>query len=233
MHDNLSGLSHLWALFLGTLVGILPIINPLAAAPTFLAITEGDTMDHRLDQARKACLYVALILTGALLGGSFVMNFFGISIPGLRLAGGIVVAGIGMRMVMPKLFEARRPDIDHKSALAKSDVSFSPMAIPLLSGPGSIGVTIGFASLASDALGYAAIILAILLTALICYLVLRLALRMNGLLGPNRLNALTQLMGFLLLCMGVQFIVNGLTTLLSDPKFAATLKAAYQAAAAP
>ena len=218
---------HIWTLFLGTIIGVLPIINPFAGAATFIAITEGDTRVHRLEQARKACIYVVFILTVALLAGSFIMNFFGISIPGLRIAGGIIVASIGMKMVTPKLFALRRADTDHQAALAKSDVSFSPMAMPILSGPGSIAVTIGFASLATNWLAYAVIILGILVSALACYLVLRVTLRVNNLLSPNGLSALTQMMGFLIMCMGVQFIVNGVMTLLSEPEFTNAMRSIF------
>lgn len=214
----------LWGMFLGGILGILPIINPLSAAPTFLSITTGDTKARRVEQARKACIYVAMILIGALLFGSFMMNFFGISIPGLRIAGGIVVAGIGMRMLGERLVDPKRSDTDHQEALAKSDISFSPLAMPILSGPGSIGVTIGFASLATSWLDYVAIILAIVVTAVVCYIVLLLAIRMNGILGPTGITALTQIMGLVLLCMGVQFIVNGVTGIATDPKILAVIR---------
>jgi len=225
MHDSFF---KLWGLFLGTILGLLPIINPFAGAATFVAITEGDSKAWRVEQARKACVYVAVILTVALLCGSFVMNFFGISIPGLRIAGGIVVAGIGMKMVSPKIFELRRSDTDHQAALAKNDVSFSPLAMPILSGPGSIGVTIGFASLASSWSEYAVIILGIVVAAFACYLVLRVTLRMDGRLGPNGLSALTQMMGFIIMCMGVQFVVTGVVMLLSEPDFVSAMRAIMQ-----
>jgi multiple antibiotic resistance protein len=228
MHESFF---RLWGLFLGTIIGVLPIINPFAGAVTFIAITEGDTRARRLGQARMACVYVTLILAGALLCGSFVMNFFGISIPGLRIAGGIIVAGVGMKMLAPKHSSPRRDDTDHQAALAKNDVSFSPMAMPILSGPGSIAVTIGFASLATTWVDYGVIILGIVVSALACYLVLRVTLRMNGLLGPNGLSALTQMMGFIIMCMGVQFIVNGVLALLSEPDFAAAMHAAFGAGA--
>ena len=227
-----EGFFHLWGLFLGSIIGLLPIINPFAGAATFVAITEGDSQARRIEQARKACIYVTLILTGALLGGSFVMNFFGISIPGLRIAGGIVVAGIGMKMVSPKLFGPRRDDTDHQAALAKADVSFSPMAMPILSGPGSIGVTIGFASLATNWLDYGVIILGIVVSAFACYLVLRVTMRMDGRLGPNGLSALTQMMGFLIMCMGVQFVVTGVIMLLSDTEVVSAMRAVFDVARA-
>src|ERR1041385_8191759 len=91
---------HFWALILGTIVALLPLINPLAIAPTFLAITEGDSRARRLEQLSHACVYMVAILVGFLVGGTFIMGFFGISIPGLRIAGGVLVAGIGSAMLM-------------------------------------------------------------------------------------------------------------------------------------
>lgn len=218
-------LFRLWGLFLGTIIGVLPIMNPLAAAPTFLAITAGDTEARRLEQIRKACIYVTMILSGALLCGSFVMNFFGISIPGLRIAGGIVVAGIGMGMLSPKFLQSKQNTREeHQEALAKNDVSFSPLAMPILSGPGSISVTIGFASLATSWIDYVAIILGICTVSLACYLFLRLAVRMNGLFGPTAISAMTQIMGLLLMCMGVQFVVNGVVSIATDPQILATIR---------
>src|ERR1044071_4515206 len=91
---------HFWELILGTVIALLPLINPLASAPTFLAITEGDTPERRLQQLRMACVYMVGILLCLLVGGTFIMGFFGLSIPGLRIAGGLLVAGIGSGMLM-------------------------------------------------------------------------------------------------------------------------------------
>ena len=78
----MSPISHFWELILGTIIALLPVVNPLASAPTFLAITEGDSPAYRLAQLRRACLYMVAILVSFLIGGTFIMNFFGISIPG-------------------------------------------------------------------------------------------------------------------------------------------------------
>lgn len=223
MHESFF---KLWGLFLGPILGLLPMMNPLAGAATFLAITEGDSAEYRIEQCRKACIYVAMILIGSLLFGSVVMNFFGISIPGFRIAGGIIVAGIGMRMSTSTLFQARRSDTDHQEALAKKDVSFSPLAMPIMSGPGSIGITIGFTSLATTWLDFVAIILGILFVAFASYLVFRIAIRMNGLLGPTGISALTQIMGLLIMCMGVQFVVNGIISIATDPKLLNAIRSA-------
>lgn len=75
--------SHFWGLVLGTIVALLPVINPLASTPVFLAITEGDAPAQRRRQALRGCIYMVTILVSFLVGGTFIMNFFGLSIPGL------------------------------------------------------------------------------------------------------------------------------------------------------
>jgi len=210
---------HFWELILGTVIALLPLINPLATAPTFLAITEGDTRERRLHQLRNACLYMVAILVSFLIGGSFIMSFFGLSIPGLRIAGGLLVASIGYRMLMGPRREPAQHDVAEEAAREKPDVSFSPLAMPMLSGPGSIAVTIGFTSLATHWLDYVAIILGILFVAVLTYVTLRLSDRIVRVIGPNGMNALSKVMGFLILCIGIQFVVNGVTGVVADPAF--------------
>jgi multiple antibiotic resistance protein len=216
--------SHFWELILGTVIALLPIINPFASTPVFLAITEGDTERQRERQARRGCLYMVAILVLSLIGGTFIMNFFGISIPGLRIAGGLLVSGIGLSMLSARSLGQEERERD--AARAKRDISFTPLAMPMLSGPGSIAVTIGFTSLAQTPLDYAAIILGIVVVALISYLVLRVSSRIVLVVGINGMSALTKIMGFLLLCIGVQFIVNGILGIATDPNFLRSLKVA-------
>lgn len=216
--------SHFWELILGTVIALLPIINPFASTPVFLAITEGDTERQRERQARRGCLYMVAILVLSLIGGTFIMNFFGISIPGLRIAGGLLVSGIGLSMLSARSLGQEERERD--AARAKRDISFTPLAMPMLSGPGSIAVTIGFTSLAQTPLDYAAIILGIVVVALISYLVLRVSSRIVLVVGINGMSALTKIMGFLLLCIGVQFIVNGILGIATDPNLLRSLKVA-------
>ena len=209
-------ISHFWELILGTVIALLPVINPLASAPSFLAITEGDSRERRLRQLRMACFYMVAILVSFLIGGTFIMGFFGISIPGLRIAGGLLVAGIGFGMLMGPA-RATPGDPHEAEARAKRDVSFSPLAMPMLSGPGSIAVTIGFTSLARQWHDYVAIIIGILIVAVISYVTLGLSERVVRVIGANGMNALTKVMGFLILCIGIQFVVNGVLGIVTDP----------------
>jgi multiple antibiotic resistance protein len=203
-------------LAIATVVALLPIINPFSTAPMFLAITEGDTETERREQARKAVIYMVCILVAFLVGGTFIMQFFGLSLPGLRIAGGILVAGVGMRMLYPK--DTDQTSAEHQESKRKRDVSFTPLAMPSLAGPGAISVTIGLTSLATSWLDFVAIILGILLVAIMVFVTLRLSTRLVGVLGVNGLHAMTKIMGFLILCVGVQFIVNGVIGVASSPE---------------
>jgi multiple antibiotic resistance protein len=221
----MSNVTHLWAIFLGTVIGLLPIINPLSAGPTFLAITEGDSEERRLEQARKGCFYMIAILVCFLIGGTFIMNFFGISIPGLRIAGGILLTGIGMGMLATQRKDSPETKEEREAARRKDDISFSPLAMPMLSGPGSIAVTLGFTSLATGWMDYFAIIAGIVVVALVTYLVLRLSGKLVQLIGPVGVNAMTKIMGFLLMSMGVQFVVNGILGIATNPELLLGIKA--------
>ncbi len=204
-------------LIVATIVSLLPIINPFSTAPMFLAITEGDSESERAQQATKAVIYMVCILVAFLVGGSFIMNFFGLSLPGLRIAGGILVAGVGMKMLYPKdgPEQTREEQVESRR---KRDVSFTPLAMPSLAGPGAISVTIGLTSIASAWWDYLAIVAGILVVAGIVLVTLRLSTRLVRILGVNGLHAMTKIMGFLILCVGVQFVVNGVVGVASSPE---------------
>jgi multiple antibiotic resistance protein len=109
---------------------------------------------------------------------------------------------------------ARQPDLgrdraEREAALEKGDIAFSPLAMPMLSGPGSIAVTLGFTSLATGWVDYLAIIAGIVVMALLTYVILALSSRGMRFLGPIGVDAMTKTMGFLTMCIGVQFVVNG------------------------
>lgn len=203
-------------LVIATIVALLPIINPFSTAPMFLAMTEGYSAEERASQGRRGVIYMVAILLSFLIGGSFIMNFFGLSLPGLRIAGGILVAGVGMRMLYPKDKE-QTPD-EEKEAKAKPDIAFTPLAMPSLSGPGAISVTIGLTSLATTWLHFASIAAGVLIVGAIVFVVLRASTQLVRFLGVNGLHAMTKIMGFLILCVGVQFIVNGIKGVAADPE---------------
>ncbi|KAF0811275.1 hypothetical protein IGB42_04264 [Andreprevotia sp. IGB-42] len=210
---------------LATLAALLPIANPLFAVTILPGLTANLPAAERTRQVRRACYYMAGILITFLLAGALIMDFFSISIPGLRIAGGMVVAYIGFTMLFPSDSGAL-PDAAQAEALAKRDISFTPLAMPSLSGPGSIAVVISLSSGVHGHvgglpvwLGYLAVSTGIIITAWLSWMTLRASTRLYGFLGENGINAISRIMGFLLICIGVQFLINGASDLLHDPAF--------------
>ena len=201
---------------LSTIGALLPIVNPFAAAPMVVSMTASLTEQDRRDQIRRACIYMFCILTAFLVAGGLIMQFLGISIPGLRVAGGIVIAAVGLRMLF-----LPQPSTAYAESAPKHDISFTPLAIPSLAGPGSIAVVIGMSTVAQAdryvLLRHTMIVVGIALTAAVCYFVLRAATRLARFLGPSGMSGMTGIMGFLLVCIGVQFVINGIMNLVGGP----------------
>ena len=194
-----------------TVLALLPIVNPFSAIGILLGITANLTDAERTEQIKRACIYMFFILVAFLIAGGLIMSFFGISIPGLRIAGGLIVSYLGFRMLFPE-----QPPItgqERREAIEKEDVSFAPLAMPSLSGPGSIAVVIGLSSTLQESanvvIGHVFMVIGIAITALISYLVLRAATRLHRMLGTTGINAVSRIMGFILICIGVQFVING------------------------
>jgi len=203
-----------------TLITLLPIINPVSTAILLLSISEHLTKKELNRQIVFACIYMTAILIVFLLAGHFIMIFFGISIPGIRIAGGMVIGVLGFRMLFPQK-EIHTQEIK-KEALQKNDISFSPLAMPSLAGPGAIATVITISSSIDGRHGYdkffafTGVILAIIITAIVAWLVLRSAGFVSRILGANGIDSLSRIMGFLLICIGVQFAILGVQDLISD-----------------
>jgi len=207
----------------GAVLAILPIVNPLGAVPLVMTVAAHLPAAERLRQIRRACVYTFVMMAGFLLAGGLIMSFFGISVPGMRIAGGMIVASLGFQMLFPSAPLPSR-ELERETG-HKADIAFTPLAMPGLAGAGTFAVIMSLSSQASARLGFervldfTAILLAIVIVALLCFATLRAAERLQRVLGPTGMIALTRLTGFLMVCIGVQFIIDGLTAILRDPEF--------------
>jgi multiple antibiotic resistance protein len=205
------------------LVTLLPIINPVSTAVLLLSISEHLSKAERNRQVTWACIYMTAILVAFLLAGHLIMVAFGISIPGIRLAGGMVIGILGFRMLFPG--DGHITTEGKQEARQKSNLAFSPLAMPSLSGPGSIAVVITMSSTidgqhgVDKILAFSAVVVAILIAAIISWLVLRGAGVLKGFLGVNGVDSLSKIMGFLLICIAIQFAVVGVRDLILDKVF--------------
>ena len=214
-----------------TVLTLLPIINPVATAALLLGIGAHLAETERNRQIAKACWYMTGILVAFLLAGTLIMKFFGLSIPGIRIAGGLIILFSGFRMLFPDLQPMNAAA--REEAENKADISFTPLAMPSLSGPGSIATVITMSStirasdegVYHDILELAAVVVGIAVTAVICFMVLRGSMVLSRVLGVNGVDAVSRVMGFLLICIGVQFCINGFADLAASPPWSGTAAA--------
>ena len=166
------------------ILALAPITNPIGGLAAFAGLTADDDPAAVRSQAWKTGIYVFAILTVFAISGSLIMRFFGFDLPSLQIAGGLVVAHSGFSMLENK---RRSTNEEDQHATTKADVSFSPMALPLIAGPGSIGVVIA--------------------------LLLRYGTPWIDKLGATGVGAIVRIMGFLILVIGVELVIHGVRAL--------------------
>ena len=198
---------------LAVVLGIVPIVNPFSTAPVFISMTSHVSKPERKHTATLACLYMAGLLLVFLLLGTAIMQFFGISLTSLKIAGGLVIAYMGFRMLFPP--DDSAAGADSGSSRDPRDLAFTPLALPMLCGPGSISVVLAMAAKVSEqdvlinkVAGYSVVALGILISTFICWLVLWSSGAVVRFLGKNGIDATTKLMGFLLICIGTEFVLS-------------------------
>lgn len=206
---------------------LVSIVNPMGGALIYAQLTSDRTHGERLKLARRIGVYSAIVMLTALWLGAYALAFFGITVPALRIAGGLVVATGGW-----KLLYAPEHHDDHKREQAgdamddSNDIAFFPLTMPLTTGPGTISVAValganrpaGGAALASFAVGVS---LAAIAVAVSIWLAYSSADWITRLLGPARVRVIARLAAFILLCVGVQIMLSGATGALRDAGFVA------------
>lgn len=204
-------------LLLTVFSALFSVINPLGAMPVYLALTGNDSDLYRRQQVKKASIYLASILIVFFLVGSYIIDFFSISIESMRIAGGLIISKSGLDLLQSKSQYARGRAVTKEvqiEAQAKNDISFSPLAMPMLAGPGSISLLISYSLEIQQWYDYLIITAAVLLNAFVAYLILRVSPRLVRFLGESGLSALSRMMGFIVLSIGIQFFINGISPIL-------------------
>lgn len=211
------------------LILLLPLANPLTTVAVMLGISGNMTKEQRNQQSLMACVYIFAIMTIAFYAGQLVMNTFGISIPGLRIAGGLIVAFIGFGMLFPS-----NETTDDSASLSNEDpavskkrqkapnIAFVPLAMPSTAGPGTIAMIISSAASMTGDVGFSPWVLKVapvatfLAVSLVVWLTLKSSTSIMKWLGSSGIDAISRIMGFLLICMGVQFVINGVIEIIAD-----------------
>jgi multiple antibiotic resistance protein len=214
--------------FLLALTALFSIVNPLSGAFIFFGATRELEPAARAAMARWVAIYAFCIVAASLYVGAYVLGFFGVSIPVLRVAGGIIVAASGWRMLnAPDATEQRRVETPNPRSMdvAPSRLAFYPLTMPLTTGPGTISVAISLG--AGRPTGFHAPLLeffietlaATALLAFLIYVFYRNSARLAQLIGATGTTIVVRLSAFLLFCIGIQVSWNGAAELLGSLQF--------------
>ncbi|MDO5103824.1 MAG: MarC family NAAT transporter [Lautropia sp.] len=202
------------AFLLGSFISLITIINPPATLPIFSSVTGGMDGDATRRTATSASIYCFCILVGSLFVGSMIMKAFGISYGAMRVAGGMVVGLLGHSMLYGKA------EVSEVAKVQYSNPAFFPLALPGITGPGSIAVVIGLETQIRELdtfqnriSAYLAVLAAMALVCAVEFVLLRSARPVMARLGRTGIEVITRLSGFLLICVGVQLVASGVQTL--------------------
>ncbi len=189
---------------------LFTIVNPFGALGPFLGMTAGESKEKRRQLAKRASMVASGVLAGCGLAGAFIFRFYGITLPALKIAGGILLFFIAFDMINARPSRTKQTAEEQSEGVQKEDIAVFPLGIPLLSGPGSIVSIFLLSDQATTWARQLALYGAIAIIGLASYLTLREAHRLVGLLGQTGLNVFARLMGVVLAAIAVQFVLDGI-----------------------
>ena len=205
-----SSLSETFQTWVLPFVSIFFIVDPFAVIPTFLTMTASDSSERRKAMALKASVATVAILVVFAVAGGLIFKLFGVTLPAFRIAGGLVLGLSAIEML--KAERATRENRDEvQEGVDKSDVAITPLALPMLAGPGAISTVMVLMNQARPWFPESLpIFLAIVVTGVLTYFTLRLSEVVSRALGKTGINVMTRLMGLVLATISVQFILDGI-----------------------
>lgn len=201
-------MGHLPQFALVTLTSVLFIVDPIAVIPTYLVITQGETAAQRAATCRRACIAGTLILIAFAVGGTLIFGLFGITIDAFRIAGGLILWVVAMDMLHgQRRTQESSPEI--AEGRTKDDVAVTPLAMPMLAGPGAISTVMVLAGQAKSLPEKVVLPIAIVVTMVISWIVLRAGEQLARRMGQTGIRVMTRIMGLLLAAIAVQFVITG------------------------
>lgn len=193
------------------LSSLIIIVNPLAATLTFVSLTSGMEEGSRLRVASESCRYALIILLAFALLGGIILQLFGITIEAFRIGGGILLFLIGMEMVYARTSRAKLTATEKYESREAEDISMTPLAIPMIAGPGAITTTIVLMNEAVGSFLEAGIVLAsIVVSILLTFVMMSRSDFIVAKVGQKEFRAVNRLMGMMLIAIAVQFVIAGL-----------------------
>ena len=191
-----------------TFTSVLFIVDPIAVVPTYLVITQGQTQVQRRGTARRACIAATILLVTFAAAGRGIFGLFGITMPAFRIAGGLILWLVAMDMLHGTR-STQEGTAEISEATIKEDVAITPLAMPMLAGPGAISTVMVLSGQARTTSQTIVVYGSILLALVIAWATLRAAERLVLRMGQTGIRVMTRLMGLLLAAIAVQFVITG------------------------
>ena len=204
-------------LFLLSLGSLFSVINPLGTVPVFMQLTEGKTKQQILSIAFRTSLNVLIILLISFFAGKYLLSFFGISLNSLKIAGGLIIASSGFALLTGSF--SRHKGLKKKvkdDALMRSDITLTPLAIPMLAGPGTISLLITYNQAYSLLTDKLFVITSILAVSMVIFILLNISRMITRVMGASGMNSLSRIIGFIVISIGIEFILSTILSIVSQ-----------------
>lgn len=202
-------------LFIYIFAALFSVINPIGTVPIFVGLTQHDSKSERSRVSLWTAIDVFIILIISFFVGQYVLDFFGISIEALRIAGGLIIVSSGFSLLSGKFKKTR--GINKKvedDVQTRNDIALTPLAIPMLAGPGSISLLIAFYQDHHEMDDMIITCLAILAVAISIFIILRSAHYLSKILGASGIVAISRIVGFIVIAIGIQYIVSAIVSII-------------------
>ncbi|TDE04740.1 MarC family NAAT transporter [Flavobacterium sandaracinum] len=202
-------------LFIYLFVALFSVLNPIGTVPIFVGLTQNDTKKERSRISLWTAINVFIILIVSFFIGQYVLIFFGISIDALRIAGGIIIVNSGFSLLSGEFNKKRGINKKAESdAQKRNDIALTPLAIPMLAGPGSISLLIAFYQEHNSSMEILISSMAILAIAVTIFLILKSAHYLAKILGVSGIVAISRIVGFIVIAIGIQYIVSAIINII-------------------
>ena len=196
-------------LFIFLLAALFSVLNPIGTVPIFVGLTQDYSQKERSKVSILTAINVFVILIISFFIGQYVLTFFGITITALRIAGGIIIASSGFSLLNGKFSKNRGIDKKVKEDIEmRNSIALTPLAMPMLAGPGSISLLIAFYQEHNTTNEIIFSSLAILVVSVLIFIILRSAHYLAKILGASGIVAISRIIGFLTIAIGIQYIIS-------------------------
>jgi multiple antibiotic resistance protein len=202
-------------IFVYLFFALFSVLNPIGTVPIFVGLTQDDTQKERSRISLWTSIDVFIILLISFFVGKYVLDFFGITITALRITGGIIIASSGFSLLNGRFNKNKGINKKVEEEIqVRNDIALTPLAMPMLAGPGSMSLLITYYQEHHSIEEIIASCLAIMATSLVIFIILRSAHYLSKMLGTSGIVAISRIVGFLTIAIGVQYIISAILSII-------------------